>query len=319
MVSRLAIVDWLRFSFLPLLAEREQVQDLLSALRSSSSLPLTLAQSDKGIHGYKSSYDVSAYVDGEALKLGTIGLGGDHIGGTMMLDLTGKGCSLINDWHLIHSLLTEYKARITRVDCAVDFLEGEVSIDQIRSLYFAGEFNAGGRTPSYFEYSGGSLDCEGFNGRTFEIGKRKNGKLVRAYEKGRQLGNQFSLWVRIEVELGSRDRIIPYEVVVDPTKYFIGAHKALEQFLSGSSERIKTIQKHSDMNLDKSEQWIKQSAGKHIDQLLKHRYKSPAEFVDAVRVNGIPNKLIIPALAKHMTEAHDPASISKGNKNGTSS
>ena len=132
MVSKLAIVDWLRFSFLPMLGEREQVQDLLTTLRSSSSLPLTLAQSDKGIHGYKSSYDVNAYVDGEALKLGTIGLGGDHIGGTMMLDLTGKGCSLINDWHLIHSLLNEYKARITRVDCAVDFLEGEVSIDQMR-------------------------------------------------------------------------------------------------------------------------------------------------------------------------------------------
>lgn len=302
-----AIVDWLRFSFLPMLEQRDQVGYLLNYLRASASLPLNLVESDKGIHGYTSSFDLNCFLDGQVVKVGTIGVGGTHTAGTMLVDLTGTGCSVIKDWVMIHDLMLELSARITRCDVAVDFLDGEVTIDQIRQLYFSGEFNAGGRTPSYFEYSGGSLDSEGFKGRTFEIGKRKNGKLVRAYEKGRQLGNMFSLWVRIEVELGSRDRVIPYDIVVQPTIYFIGAHKALSAFVEGSAERIKTIQSRSDIDLDRSVLWIRNSAGKHIDQLLKHKFNDVAEFLEAVRVNGLPKKLITSALAEHMTGAHDPA------------
>lgn len=305
-VKGAAIVDWLRFTFLPMCEDRQQISYVLNCLRLSSSLPLNMVQREKGIHFYETSYDINCFLDGQIVKVGTMATGGTTNAGTMMVELTGTGCSLIQDWQVISDLMVELTARITRCDVAVDFLDGEVTIDQIREMYFAGEFNAGGRTPSYFEYSGGSLESEGFKGRTFEIGMRKNGKLVRAYEKGRQLGNMFSLWVRIEVEIGSRDRVIPYDIILKPTFYFIGAHKALGSFVDGASERIKTIRSRSDIDLNRSVSWIRNSAGKHIDQLLKHKFKDSAELIEAVRVIGLPKKLENSALAKHMEGTHDP-------------
>lgn len=42
-------------------------------------------------------------------------------------------------------------------------------------------------------------------GRTFYVGRRENGKLLRVYEKGKQLGAENSPWVRIELELHNKD------------------------------------------------------------------------------------------------------------------
>ena len=38
-------------------------------------------------------------------------------------------------------------------------------------------------------------------GRTLQIGCRTSDKMLRAYEKGKQLGDKNSDWLRIEVEL----------------------------------------------------------------------------------------------------------------------
>jgi DNA relaxase NicK len=52
------------------------------------------------------------------------------------------------------------------------------------------------------------------------VGKRKNGKLLRVYEKGKQLGDESSPWVRWELELHNRDRVIPWEVLLEPVQDF---------------------------------------------------------------------------------------------------
>ena len=41
-------------------------------------------------------------------------------------------------------------------------------------------------------------------GRTLQIGCRSSDKLLRAYEKGKQLGSANSDWLRLEVELKAK-------------------------------------------------------------------------------------------------------------------
>lgn len=309
-MAKNVFIDWFKFTFLPFDSVDETMKIILGILKSSSSLGFVAKEADKGMHGYKNSFDIFCYLNGEVVKVATFAYGGEAVNGTNLLDLTGMCCSLIKDWTYFHDFISQVKAKITRIDLAIDFVNGEVTIDDVKHLYLIGEFNSGGRVPSYKEFSGGSLDAIDFNGRTFQIGKRKNGKVLRAYEKGRQLGDVFSVWVRLEVEFGSRDRVIPYDALLNCPVYFVGAHKALEKFVNFSSVRIKTHIEQSKISLDRSEHWIKTSAGKHIDQLLKHKFNNDlAEFVSSVRVNGTPKRLINTALAKHLIDEQEPSSI----------
>jgi phage replication initiation protein len=303
------LVDWLRFTFLPVLPETEAIAQLFQYLRLFISLPVAGKPSDKGMRGYQKSWDISVYTDGEWVRIGIIAAGGANVGGTILFDLSGRGCALVTDWTSCYSMMQDLDARITRCDLALDFLDGQVTIEDIEELYFSGQFNSGGRIPKYYKHSGGTFHDKDCNGRTFEIGRRVNGKMFRGYEKGRQLGNPDSKWFRLEVELGNRDRVIPHQIVLRPAEFFSGSHKALASFVDVASERIKTISKQAEMTLDKSEKWIRESAGKHIDQLIKHRFPFLADFVKAVRVTGLPSKLIIPALATHMIGTHDPVPI----------
>lgn len=82
---------------------------------------------------------------------------------------------------------------------------------------------AGGRNPR-FERRNYDNPHEG---RTFYVGTRDSGKLCRVYEKGRQLGDRNSKWVRIEVELHSTNREIPLEILLGCGDYLAGAYPAL--------------------------------------------------------------------------------------------
>ena len=53
--------------------------------------------------------------------------------------------------------------------------------------------------------------------------KTENGKLMRIYEKGKQLGDATSPWVRWELELHNKSRVIPFDVLTAPGQYVAGA------------------------------------------------------------------------------------------------
>jgi phage replication initiation protein len=79
-------------------------------------------------------------------------------------------------------------------------------------------------------------------GRTFYVGSRKNGKFFRAHEKGRQLGDKNSEWVRLEVEFKSVDRELLYDILLMPGAYMAAAYPALS-WIEQEQVRIKTKQK----------------------------------------------------------------------------
>jgi phage replication initiation protein len=149
-----------------------------------------------------------------------------------------------------------------------------------------GLFTLAGRPPK------GRLidDFEGGSGRTFYVGSREGGKLCRVYEKGKQLGDPQSKWVRAEVELHSKDRVIPWDAVSDPAPYLAGSYPFFA-FLTLESERIRTIKRGTEVSIGAVAAWMKHAAGKSVNVLLEHFHGDYAELVEAVRRDGVPKRL----------------------------
>lgn len=306
-----AIVDWLRFTFLP----DGEVSDSLEHLRRYFhlwfSVPVTMKPSQRGFRGYEFSHDLLAFVNGESIRLGIVACGGENVGGTMLVDLSGQGCVVVRDWMAVFATMQDLDARITRCDLALDFCQGEVTIEQVEEMYFAGEFNAGGRIPKYRRVESGVANAQATGGRTFEIGRRVNGKVLRAYEKGRQLGKQDSEWLRIEIEFGNKDRVIPHEIIIQRDEYFAGAYKALQAFMQADPQRVPTDQREALEEQDaivreRKLAHIKQQFGPTIDYELNATDEDFAALVVAIRRQGVPAQLHKSALARHVYGTHDP-------------
>ncbi|WP_323142695.1 replication initiation factor domain-containing protein [Massilia phyllosphaerae] len=189
----------------------------------------------KGHIGYKKSF-----VLGNTAAL--FAYGGQR--GTALISLPGEACSVIRDWRPVLSLLSSFpSSRITRWDGAVDDFSGFHSVDYAVACYWRGDFNAGGKTPSCNQ-NGNWIQPDG-TGRTFYVGKRKNGKMLRVYEKGMQLDHRGHPWVRWEVELHNVDRVIPWEVLLEPARYVVGSYPKALQWVQKEMCRIRTIQQQT--------------------------------------------------------------------------
>lgn len=71
------------------------------------------------------------------------------------------------------------------------------------------------------------------SGDTLYIGSRDSGKLARHYEKGKQLGDKSSIWVRHEVEFLAKDRVLPWDMLLHPAEYLKGAYPVAYQWMQG--------------------------------------------------------------------------------------
>lgn len=304
------IVDWLTFTFLPTGSIGEAFEQLARYFQLWFGLPVTLTANGYGFRRYESSSDVMAYVNGQTVRLGIIGAGGDHVGGTICLDLSGVGCAAVVDWDAVYATVQDLDARITRCDLARDFCEGEVTVDQVESLYFAGDFNAGGRIPVYRRIESGVAGAGACGGRTLEIGRRKNGKMLRAYEKGRQLGKQDSEWLRIEIEFRSKDRVVDHRILIERDSYFVGAYKALEAFLDADPKRLATDQKtalevQDEIVCERALDHAQHQYGKLVEYAsISDRYQNAAALVARITRRGVPAQAFKTAVARHVHGGH---------------
>lgn len=311
--QRMAIIDWLRFTFLPTGSTITALDQLKRYFALWFPLPLNFVPADKGMFGYGSTFDLMIWIDGEFLKVGTVALGGERIGNTMMVDLTGKGCSLVSDWGAVHATMQDLDARITRADTALDLMEG-FTLEQFDDLYLAGEFNCGGRIPSRRYFEGGDVNDLHAHGRSLYLGKKTNGKELCIYEKGKQLGDPDSEWLRIEIRFGNRDRVIPHEIVLDPTRFFAGGFVALETLVDSIKEKIKTQQppdlavEERTIVLKRLTHYLTAAYGKTIYQLAREMNMDYKALFDLLQVQGVPRRLEKSTVAGGVREAHDPAS-----------
>lgn len=238
---------------------------------------------------------------------GYVAFGGASQRGTMLINLSGQGCIAAKaGWESrLHDFLVDTAARptITRVDLAHDCMEGEYTVNQVDGWYDDGLFTCSANAPHH-EYKGDWKKPNG-KGRSVYIGLRRNGKLCRAYEKGRAEGDADSEWLRIEVEFRNNKRVIPLDVLLDPSSYFVGAYPCL-RFLDASRtpEKIEIKRKAAEINVDASLKNIRASYGKYA--FVLRNLLGDEEFLDAItnQSGGWPERLKVPDFETCATALH---------------
>ncbi len=216
---------------------------------------------------------------------------------TAYVSFPGEGCALVGGrWAEFTALFRDaLRGRITRWDGAVDDFHGVHSVDTAVSLYLTGAFDLTNKRPKCNQ-AGNWVAPDG-SGRTFYIGKRKNGKMLRVYEKGKQLGKSDSPWVRWEVELHNVDRVIPWEVLLNPAPFVAGAYSALAWASEETGTRIDTIRRGDTISLAHLVKHTRRTHGRLINVLLERHSGDAGEVVSALWRSGVPKRL---ALAESM-------------------
>jgi phage replication initiation protein len=292
-----AFIDWLNITFdessvyfdrenrhndqLPV-TDDEIILSVSSLCETLFGFGITVAR-QTGANFYKRSWILG---DG----LGLVGYGGQR--DTVLISLSGEGCAAAKpDWEYRLYQWLELRAvrgRITRVDLAHDdFTGASYSVDRGMADYDAGLFSSGGRPPEV--ETRGNWKRPSGKGRTLYIGSRTNGKFLRVYEKGRQLGDKNSEWVRVEGELKSVDRIVPFDVLLEPGAYLAAMYPALS-WISTVQKRIETVQKEAVFSYNKMLEWLKRQAGASLNFALEMEGDAAALLAKLVR-DELPKSL----------------------------
>jgi len=275
-----AITDYLNTTF-PFSPTPENLQSLFSQfirLFGPEFAPVTERRG--GLHGYKRSFQLGS---SNAL----FAVGGQA--GTGFFSFPGEACALLKDWAAVAVFFGDIlKGRITRWDGAVDVYNGLPSVDDAVTWYLEGRFNAGGTKPSC-DQKGNWIEPDG-SGRTFYVGKRKNGKMLRVYEKGKQLGAPENPWVRWEVELHNVDREIPWDVLLEPGKYVAGSYPRAMGWVQEVMSRIQTIKNDSKLSYAHLTKYHQIAYGKHINVMLKVE-GSAEKVIEKLILEGVPARL----------------------------
>jgi len=116
--------------------------------------------------------------------------------------------------------------------------------------------------------------------------------MIRIYEKGKQLGNPNSPWVRWELELHNRDRVIPWDVIANPGHYVAGAYDATS-WIDDTTCRIKTAKKTTRIAYDASVESARNSYGPLINVMFAHE-GSAEKVIEKLIRDGAPKRLDIP-------------------------
>lgn len=263
--SKVAIIDWVNTTmhestFVLInnaVTDKEVYRNVSECLVSIFGFGIT-AMRDRGANFYHRSLTIGN-------DWGMVCHGGQA--NTILITLNGEGCAAArHGWErrLYDFLNSAVLPKITRIDVAHDDFNGDLfTLDSLYASYHLGGFNVGGRNPD-IEQRGNWLKPNG-KGRTLYIGNRTNGKFLRAYEKGLQLcpnSNQStaSRWVRVEVELKSVDRILPFEILIYPHEYLAATYPVLSS-LSVEQERIMTTQKTVELSYDRTKNWLVRQCG----------------------------------------------------------
>lgn len=270
---------------------RSAVMDLTPSLMSIFGKKYHITkQFQKGRNFYQYSFDI-----GEGL--GFVCIGGQR--NTVSITVSGNGLSMAqNGWEfqLFKFLENAQRGKITRIDLAHDDIKGEyLNVYELDKLESAGGFHCGGARSSVRHDGNWKYKDPNNQGLTLYVGNRTSGKMMRAYEKGKQLGEANSKWTRVEVEYKSADRNIPFDVLLNPSAYFMGAYPCFETlFQFETSEKIKTKKKTVEVTLDHSFEVIKKQFGKYFAYFKK--VLPLEEVIERVRhddENIIPSRLVI--------------------------
>ncbi|MFD0727052.1 replication initiation factor domain-containing protein [Lysobacter brunescens] len=230
--------------------------------------------------------------NGAGEHVGLIEMGGPHTVRkdgvyTARLELTGDGCRLYEGaagsghakrWLELRAKLESSAGRITRVDVAADDLHGFHPITWAICRHQAGEFDNRGQTPKAQHID----DFGSGDGSTFYIGSVTSEKRMRVYEKGKQLGDRESPWVRYEVQFTASNRKeLPLDLLRDPANYLLGAYPVL-RFLQAMATRIDVTNAAAVATLKSCRRHLKRQYGATLHFIVKHT-RNDAELGSVIR------------------------------------
>lgn len=274
-----AFIDWLAFTVEPKAAIAlpwlySILEEVFNLRNRTEWIP-----SRKGWCGYTNRIDLGVY--------GLIAFGGEAQKNTMHVELNAHACAVVSNWGEVKLWGEEDHARITRIDLAHDDLEAKTfDIARGLELLAQGGFAAGGRPPKARLVD----DLGSGAGKTLYVGHRVSGKLLRIYEKGKQLGCASSPWVRVEVELRNKGREIPWDVALAPERYLAGAYPALA-FLSTEQCRLRTLQRATAISYEAMVKNLRTQSGKALCVMTRvHEGDAAAVLVQVIR-EGMPKRL----------------------------
>lgn len=288
--NEIAVIDWVNFTIgIETMGDKYWQEDeyILDTHRYTAAID-SLEADLEHIFGFTTSlcrnsglnFYQQSYVLGE--DFGFICIGGQR--NTVLIMINGRGCNFAKSgWELrlYNFLVTKAKRpKLTRVDIAHDDFEGKhISVDWGNMQDGLGGFQLGNRAPN-IEHKGNWRRPNG-KGRTLCIGSRDSGKYLRLYEKGRAEGDPNDNWQRAEVEFKSIDRVLPFDMLLAPSEFFIAAYpcfRDLAQHLQ--PERIETISKTAQINFQTAIENLKHQYGKYIN-IFKQVFE-PEELINLI-------------------------------------
>jgi hypothetical protein len=202
-----------------------------------------------------------------------------------MIIISGSDCALIKDWSRVREYINRLSnCRISRLDLAVDVPSG-LTLNDIYDAHSADLFSIKGQSPSILPI-GDFVNDNGF-ARTINIGKRENGKILRAYEIGRKyfLGNAQA--IRLEIEFNGSTRNISFDAITSPLPFFCGAYPFLQSFSDGNIVTTDLRKKERCANYRTLIEHARYSYGPLVN-LMREIELSDASIVDLISRPGYP-------------------------------
>lgn len=208
-------------------------------------------------------YDASYTLEHNA---GLVCIGGQN--NTVMITINGTGCTYgKKGWegHL-HAWLSLFApmANITRIDLVKDLINSDKDIYWFDKQDDLGGFSFIGRKPKV-ERRGNWKRPDG-KGLTLYIGSRESSKFCRIYEKGKQLGDKYSNWLRVEVELKQKTVHIDFDVLLHPAKYFLACYPCFQVFNVGNIplNKLENIQRENLISFEKALEITRNQFGRYL-------------------------------------------------------
>lgn len=304
-----SLIDWLTFSMVSddQTSVVEQIQFVVDSIVGWPKQ--VLIRSNSNLTGCQESWDFCG-VDKEtglAVQLFKVG----HMNKTdssrshFVFNIPGHCCSYF-DFQKLSVLAEAVDAKITRCDVAVDDFSGKFSVHRAHCLYAKGAFMSNGKShgsmPKFSKVSSGRGKESG--GKTFYVGDRKNGKMLRVYEKGLQMQCEKNpKWVRWEVQFGNKDRILPWAILRDPSSFFLGSYAPIQKLfkdklVNPTALYIKTdYDGKASRTLNELAKNLRIQYGKTLSVLVAKSANTAFSAFDIVRVlsrEGAPSSLIMP-------------------------
>lgn len=293
------IVDYLRITLkrddvLKLAGVRGTDDDSLTqflAFQLAGILGFTLGESRNGRDFYAHTWTINNEFDKE---VASVSGGGETQRETFCLTLKGEACTFAaKGWeHRLHQWLWLLEPRVTRIDLARDFLVGELTIEEVVGAYHGGAFDYRNRRPSYTRHgSGDGRERYVEHSRTFQVGQRESGKLMRAYEKGHAFKMLSDPWLRVEVELRNVNRIVPFDALIRPADFFAGAYDFCQMVLDEKPmpQRIATGKAVGERTVARFSRWLENVVAPSIRAI--QACADSAEWADLLAIKHINRRI----------------------------